>query len=231
MNFVSREYQCFPRLRLGKHLKSFQTESAGFNFLRRIVDGTPIKNWFDLKYKTSIQIYLTLNDWSRGERWILFPRISGGNKIHCSPRDQSLSDLLCWKTKQKQNLKTALRIQPSRATAVNISRGIVNCFPFDVIVFVMLPAHGSWRETVSLLDVRDHELAKDWKTKQKQNLKTALRFQPSRATAVNIFRVTVNCFPFDVIVFAMLPAHGSWRETVSLLDVTWPWTSQRMGAL
>ena len=38
-------------------------------------------------------------------------------------------------------------------------------------------------------------------------------------TAVNISRVTVNCFPFDVIVFAMLPAHGIWRETVSLLDV------------
>ena len=32
-----------------------------------------------------------------------------GNKIHCSPRDQSLSDLLYSKTKQKQNLKTALR--------------------------------------------------------------------------------------------------------------------------
>ena len=46
------------------------------------------------------------------------------------------------------------------------------------------------------------------KTKQKQNLKTALRFQRSRATAVNISRVTVNCFPFDVIIFAMLPAHG-----------------------
>ena len=26
-------------------------------------------------------------------------------------------------------------------------------------------------------------------------------------------------FPFDVIVFAMLPAHGVWRETVSLSDV------------
>ena len=57
------------------------------------------------------------------------------------------------------------------------------------------------------------------KTKQKQNLKTALRFQPSRATAVNISRVTVNCFPFDVIVFSMLPAHGILRETVSLLNV------------
>ena len=40
----------------------------------------------------------SLNDWSLGEQWILFPstlsretlRFSG-NKIHCSPRDQSLS--------------------------------------------------------------------------------------------------------------------------------------------
>ena len=53
----------------------------------------------------------------------------------------------------------------------------------------------------------------------------------SRITAVNVSRVTVNCFPFDVIVFAMLPAHGIWRETVSLLDVMWPWSSQWMGAL
>ena len=76
-----------------------------------------------------------------------------GNKIHCSPRDKSLSDLLYSKTKQKQNLETALRFQRSHATAVNISRVTVNCFPFDVIVFVILPAHGIWRETVSLLDV------------------------------------------------------------------------------
>ena len=75
-----------------------------------------------------------------------------GSKIHCSPRDQPLSDLLYSKTKQKQNLKTALRFQRSRATAVNISRVTVNCFPFDFIVFAMLPAHGIWRETVSLLD-------------------------------------------------------------------------------
>ena len=38
-------------------------------------------------------------------------------------------------------------------------------------------------------------------------------------------------FPFDDIVFAMLPAHGIWRETVSLLDVMWPWTSQWVGAV
>ena len=80
------------------------------------------------------------------------------NKIHCFPRDQSLSDLLYSKTKQKQNLKTALRFQRSRATAVNISQVTVNCFPFDVIVFAMLPAHGIWRETVCLLD----DLANEW---------------------------------------------------------------------
>ena len=68
-------------------------------------------------------------------------------------------------------------------------------------------------------------------TKQKQNLKTALRFQRTHATAVNISRVTVNCFPFDVIVFAMLPTHGIWRETVSLLDIMWPWTNQWIDAL
>ena len=67
-------------------------------------------------------------------------------------------------------------------------------------------------------DIEIHALLYS-KTKQKQNLKTALRFQRSRATSVNFSRVTVTCFPFDVIVFAMLPAHGFWRETVSLLDV------------
>ena len=41
-----------------------------------------------------------------------------------------------------------------------------------------------------------------------------------RATAVNISRVTVNCFLFDVIVVAMLPAHGIWREMVLLCDVS-----------
>ena len=76
-----------------------------------------------------------------------------GNKIHRSPRGQSLSDLLYSKTKQKQNLKTALRFQRSRATAGNISRVTVNRFPFDVMVFAMLPAHSIWWETVSLLDV------------------------------------------------------------------------------
>ena len=76
-----------------------------------------------------------------------------GNKIYCSPRDQSLSDLLYSKTKERQNLKTALRFHRTRATTVNISLITVNCFPFDAIVFAMLPARSIWRETVLLLDV------------------------------------------------------------------------------
>ena len=74
----------------------------------------------------------------KGNSEFCFPRISmrfEGNKIHCSPRDRPLSDLLYSKAKQKQNLKTTLRFQRSRATAVNISRVTVNSFPFDVIVF------------------------------------------------------------------------------------------------
>ena len=51
------------------------------------------------------------------------------NKIHCSPRDQLLSDLLYSKTKQKQNLKTVLRFQPLRATAVNSEPGNSELFP------------------------------------------------------------------------------------------------------
>ena len=98
-----------------------------------------------------------------GNSEFCFPRISmfpetksretlrfEGNKIYCSPRDQSLSDLLYSKTKRKKILNNALRFQQ---TAVNISRVTMNCYPFDVIVFAMLPAHGIWRETVSLLDV------------------------------------------------------------------------------
>ena len=75
-----------------------------------------------------------------------------GNKIHCSPRDQSLSDLLYSKTKQKQILKSALRFQRQDRATCNSGQhfaGNSELFP----VFPMLPAHGIWRETVSLLDV------------------------------------------------------------------------------
>ena len=93
-----------------------------------------------------------------GNSKILFPETKSretlrfeGNKIQCSPRDQSSSDLLHskangWKTNNSV-------IHKWRATAVNISRVTMKCFLFDIIVFAMLPAHSIWRETVSMLDV------------------------------------------------------------------------------
>ena len=46
-----------------------------------------------------------------------------GNKIHCSPRDQSLSDLLYSKTKQKQILRNTLRFQRlHRATSDHVQQ-------------------------------------------------------------------------------------------------------------
>ena len=72
-----------------------------------------------------------------------------GNKIHCSPRDQSLSDLLYSKAKFENHAEIA-------AITCNSGQhfaGNSELFPFDFIVFAMLPAHGIWRETVSLLDV------------------------------------------------------------------------------
>ena len=99
-----------------------------------------------------------------GNSEFCFPRISifpemklretlrfEGNKIHCSPRDQSLSDLLYSKANGSNRWKQIITLL-TNATAVNISRVTVNCFLFDVIVFAMLPAHGIFRETVSLFD-------------------------------------------------------------------------------
>ena len=65
-----------------------------------------------------------------GNSEFCFPRISmfpetksretlrfEGNKIHCSPRDQSLSDLFIYsKIKRKQILNNALRFQQQRST-------------------------------------------------------------------------------------------------------------------
>ena len=76
-----------------------------------------------------------------------------GNRINYSPRDNSLSDLLFNFAKRAEIPATTSGHLRLRVTAVNISRVIVNCFPLDVIVFTMLPAHAIWRETVLLLDV------------------------------------------------------------------------------
>ena len=45
-------------------------------------------------------------------------------------------------------------------TAVSISR-VIHCFPFQVIVFLMLPAHGIRRETVYIY-FRCDQAANEW---------------------------------------------------------------------
>ena len=45
------------------------------------------------------------------------------NKIHCFPKDQSLSELLYSKTKQKQILKNALRFQRQHQATSDLHRG------------------------------------------------------------------------------------------------------------
>ena len=55
----------------------------------------------------------SLNDWSLGEQWILFPSnlnvsldFVSGNKIHCSPRDQSLSVNCCMTSGRNEKYAT-----------------------------------------------------------------------------------------------------------------------------
>ena len=81
-----------------------------------------------------------------------------GNKIHCARKDQSLSDLSYSKTKANFEEHAEIRVETSGhlwscATVINISRVTVCCFPFDFIVFAMLPSHGIWWKTVSFVDV------------------------------------------------------------------------------
>jgi len=52
-------------------------------------------------------------------------------------------------------------------TAVSISR-VIHCFPFEVIVFLMLPAHGIRRETVYIY-FRCDQAANEWARRNEKN--------------------------------------------------------------
>ena len=85
---------------------------------------TEISNWKSHVYNNKYSM-----TGPEGNSEFCFPRVSmfpetksretlrfEGKKIHCSPRDQSLSDLLYSKTKRKQILNNALTFQKQRST-------------------------------------------------------------------------------------------------------------------
>ena len=87
----------------GQHCENYDVKRETVHCYPRNVDRCC--TW-SLEFQLGFQILLflcllynkSLNDWSRGEQWILFPSTSSretlrfsGNKIYCSPRDQSLS--------------------------------------------------------------------------------------------------------------------------------------------
>ena len=98
--------------------------------------------------------HLTLNDWFGGEHWILFPE-----NLNVSQHEFTVplgTSQICYIEKQmgqtggKRPWDSIKKPQAtfnctvwSRATAINISWVMMNCYTFDVIVFPMLPAHGS----------------------------------------------------------------------------------------
>ena len=128
----------------------------------------PVRKRLEKERKRLLRrLHLTLNDWSQGELWILFSEklsVSGdeveGNKIDCSPRDHSLNDLLYNKTKQNKS-----KIWKTRwGSSDNMRPPLITCssgqhFAGNSELFPVWrhsfrnPAHGNWRETVSLLDV------------------------------------------------------------------------------
>ena len=125
---------------------------------------------------------LTLNDWSWGGQWILFPE-----NLNVS-QDEVERNIGIW---GKQN----------------------SLFPRGPVIkwFFIAKQHKS----------------KFWKT----CWDSSNNIRPLLITCNSGQHLVGNSFPFDVIIFVMLPAHGIWQETVSLLDVMWTWTSQWIGTL
>ena len=120
-----------------------------------------------------------------------FPRFEG-NKIHCSSRDQLLSDLLYSKTKQKQNLKTALRFKLSLATAVNISRVTVNWGAFHLVK--------NSENSGSGLNGKRFFGSPDWKIPRKsgtaQKVVPFSRLERPNGNLFSIYRISRLCHQF-----------------------------------
>ena len=86
----------------GQHCENYDVKRKTVHCYRRNVDRCC--TWA-LESQRGFQIFCfcfvllynkSHNDWSLGEQWILFPSEILGNKIHRSPRDQSLSVKYIW---------------------------------------------------------------------------------------------------------------------------------------
>ena len=84
----------------GKHCENYDVKRETVHCYPRNVDRCcwNLSALFKICFRFVLLYNKSLNDWSLEEQWILFPSnlnvsldFVSGNKIHCSPRDQSLS--------------------------------------------------------------------------------------------------------------------------------------------
>ena len=151
--------------------------------------------------------YLTLDDWSPGEQWILFPE--NLNQYNYGISTSKFSAIKIW-----ESVPPEFKLLP-RGTVCFVSWSRILMFP-------------ETKGTLGFEENKNSLFPKGpvikwfviWQNKTKANFEKRAEIPArtsvhlwSRAKAVNISRVTVNCFLFDVIVFAMLPAYGIWWET------------------
>ena len=89
--------------RAGNIAKTMTSNGKQFTVTREMLTAVARNRWnlsavFQFCFCFVLLYNKSLNDWSLGEQWISFPSTPSretlrfsGNKIHCSPRDQSLS--------------------------------------------------------------------------------------------------------------------------------------------
>ena len=87
----------------GNIVKTMTSNGKQFTVTREMLTAVARDRWnlgavFKFCFCFVLLYNKSLNDWSLREQWILFPSnlnvsldLVSGNKIHCSPRDQSLS--------------------------------------------------------------------------------------------------------------------------------------------
>ena len=207
-------------------------------WLKIVFDWVSINYRFVL-FKASQCYYLTLNDWSLREQWILgafhlekkvrkfrceFPGISLGEKVVpfcCKFRP-------CWGARCLKGHQNGGRVHINARWTIGGENSITvdlelvdetknqsgrsnreNGTTFWAVpLFLGIFQSGEPKKRFSFSPEPEFsEFLTKWKAPFVSRGSQCFP-RRSRATAVNISRVTVYCFPFDVIVFAMLLTHG-----------------------